>query len=150
VHEIDVHHCTIDEALKAFVETYNRRVAGRQPFRIIHGYGSSGTGGAIKRKLHAFLMQNPAALEWVPGENVDGNPGHTLIYPKKALPTEEDALSNGIVEYCSVPRTESKIMGEFRRHGQPAVKAALRKLLREARLQEVLKAGHTCFVVSRS
>lgn len=36
------------------------RVTGSKTVKIIHGYGSSGKGGAIKRDTHAFLSQKLA------------------------------------------------------------------------------------------
>ncbi len=47
--------------------------AGRQSaIKVIHGYGSSGKGGAIKREVHILLRhkkQTGAIKEFVPGED---------------------------------------------------------------------------------
>lgn len=49
---LDLHGITVDEALEHFVEQYNLRVKGGHlgGWTIVHGYGSSGKGGAIRSK----------------------------------------------------------------------------------------------------
>ncbi len=47
--EIDLHGYTVAEAIEIFVKFYNGRVAtgDLSSLSVIHGYGSSGTGGRI-------------------------------------------------------------------------------------------------------
>jgi hypothetical protein len=145
--EIDLHGLTVAEAIAAFVTAYNRTLS-RHPggaLRVVHGYGSSGEGGVILRRLRSFLEQHSKHLTWVAGENVDLNPGHTLVHPRKPLPTGLDRLSASILEYCSTPRTEEKIAGEFRKHTAREVKETIRRLKQNGSLREVLKNGHKTY-----
>lgn len=145
--EIDLHHHTADEALRAFVAFYNRefRKGSREPIRVIHGYGSSGEGGVIRRKLRTFLETCSASLEWKPGEDIENNPGFSMVYPRRSLPDVDVQLAAAILAFCVTPRTESKIAGEFRKYGQSAVKEAIRGLLKQGRLKESYKGGHRLF-----
>jgi hypothetical protein len=147
MHELDLHGHTVDEALKIFVEFYNRHVrSSREPLRIIHGYGSTEKGGKIRKNLRVFLEVGAGSLEWKPGEDVEGNPGVTIVYPRKVLHAREDQLAAGILEFCSIPRTESKIAGEFRKHAPREIKEAIRSLVRRGLMKEILKGGHETYV----
>jgi hypothetical protein len=146
--ELDLHDHTVDEALRVFVEFYNRHVrsSSREPLRIIHGYGSTEKGGKIRVKLRSFLEVGAGSLEWKPGEDAEGNPGVTIVYPRKVLHASEDQLAAAILEFCSIPRTESKIAGEFRKHAPREIKEAIRALVRQGQLKVVLKGGHETYV----
>src|ERR1700733_8517004 len=98
--ELDLHDHTVDEALRVFVEFYNRHVrsGSREPLRIIHGYGSTEKGGKIRKKLRLFLESGAGSLEWKTGEDVEGNPGVTIVYPKKILQAREAQLAGDILE----------------------------------------------------
>src|SRR5947209_20578164 len=108
MHELDLHGLTVDEALKVFVEFYNRHVrkSSREPLRIIHGYGSTEKGGKIRQKIRIFLDRGGDSLNWKTGEEVEGNPGVTIVYPRKILHAREDQLAGDILEFCSIPRSE--------------------------------------------
>jgi len=85
---IDVHGRSVTEAMRAFIAFYNGclRKGYRESIEVIHGYGSSGTGGVILQELRRYLAANAGRLEsFVPGESV-GNLGVTIVYPKKILP----------------------------------------------------------------
>ncbi len=52
-------------------ELVSARAGGARALKIIHGYGSSGKGGAIKREVHSFLRQKKRSgviREYVAGE----------------------------------------------------------------------------------
>jgi len=141
-----VHQCTVAEALELFHAFYNRQFAGGTPsFTVIHGYGSSGEGGRIRKALRAFLEGFADTLTWKTGEELDGNPGCTVVYPKKPLPSTTDLLGVEILRYCSVPRTEDKIVGEFHRHGQRQIKESIRRLKQQSRLREIFKGAHKMY-----
>src|SRR5438552_15680580 len=58
--EVDLHGHTVDEALRIFIDVYNRHVRSRskESLRVIHGYGSATEGldgGRIRRKIRTFL-----------------------------------------------------------------------------------------------
>jgi hypothetical protein len=148
--ELDVHGLTIDEALKVFVEFYNRLAKGssREPLRVVHGWGSSGEGGKIRLKLRQLLADAGTNLDWKPGENVEGNLGVTIVYPRKVIHPRENQLTAAILEFCSTPRTESKIAGQFRKYEPREIKQAIRLLVRRGQMKEILKAGHTAYLSS--
>src|SRR5436309_2752352 len=136
MNELDLHGFTVDEALRVFVEFYNRHVHGssREPLRIVHGYGSSEKGGKIRLRIRALLEVGAASLDWKPGEDVEGNPGVTIVYPRKILATFQNQLAADILAFCSIPRTESKIAGEFRKNSALEIKEAIRTLVRQGQL----------------
>ncbi len=145
-HELDLHEQTWLEAQQIFIDFYNDwlRGAGVGPaaaIDVIHGYGSSGTGGVLRKRLRNFLDEQAlqGRLEFTPGEYVDANPGHTVVRPIAPLPVAHELLAGEIWTYCERPRTLSKITGKFRRHGEPAVRAAVDSLVRQRRVRTVGK-----------
>ena len=150
--ELDLHGRTSDEALRVFVQVYNQHVrrGSRESLRVIHGYGSTGEGGKIRRKIRAFLETADANLEWKCGEDVEGNPGLTIVYPGQALPSLENELASKMLHFCSIPRTESKIAAEFRKYSPREIKLVIRTLVRQGRIQEVLKGGRQTYVTATS
>ena len=67
---------------------------------------------------------------------------------RKLLHARGEQLAVRILEFCSTARTESKIAGEFRKYDAREIKEAIRALLRQGRLKEVFKGGHTTYVRS--
>ena len=149
--ELDLHGHTWNEAKNAFTHLYNESFTGTgepsvSTIDIVHGYGSTGEGGIIRTRLRKFLERHTDYLEFVPGEDMDGNQGHTLVAPQKPLPKDEDVLLEDIVEYCERPRTQEKIAGEFiRRADAPSIRQALGQLQRQGRLQRVVKNNRPMF-----
>ena len=132
-HELDLHGRTWSEALQDFIDFYNHSFdhatdPATVQLSVIHGYGSTGVGGTIQKRLRAFLVKRSDYLEFTPGENMDGNQGCTIVKPIKRLPDEKELLVEAIWNYCERSRTQSKIMGEFRKHGQPEIIQAIRSL----------------------
>ena len=87
--KIDLHGLPEREAIAKFIRDYNAyvREGGRDPIHVVHGYGSSsGKGGVIQRALRVFLATHRAKLEGVIEGEVLGNPGFTVVYPKRLLP----------------------------------------------------------------
>ena len=138
---VDLHGKTWSEGLADFIDRYNRILpvgkAASETLDVVHGYGSGGTGGAMRVRIRAFLERHSRHLEYTPGEEVDGNPGHTLVLPALPLPEMGDLLAEQIWEYCATPRVQSKITGRFRRHGDPKVMQAVRALEKQGRLRAV-------------
>lgn len=150
--EIDLHERTWYEALPAFVALYNevvQRAAGGAAgtLDVIHGYGSTGTGGVLRKRLQNFLQEQArqGRLEFTPGEHVDANLGHTLVQPIQPLPAAHEMLAEEVWSYCQRPRTLTKISGKFRRHGEPSVKAAISSLVRQRRLTMVGKGSRKTY-----
>ena len=135
---LDLHGLTWTEAQAAFIDFYNGAVgrAGGNAGRldVVHGYGSTGTGGVLRTRLQGFLERHKPCLEFQPGENVDGNRGHTIVVPLKPLPSLGEQLVEEIWAYCERPRAQSKIIGKFRRHGETEVLRALKVLEKQQRL----------------
>jgi hypothetical protein len=144
--EIDLHGYTVDEALKAFLVFYNKNAGGGARLRIIHGYGAVSESARILRKLREFLATAASNLDWKRGEDVEGNPGVTIVYAHKKLPSADNLLEQEILEFCSLPRTESKIAGQLRQYPPREVKAALRALVRRGDLNSLEKSSETVFL----
>lgn len=146
---LDLHGLTWAEAQASFIEFYNgvvRRVGGNAGrLDVVHGYGSTGTGGVLRSRLRGFLERNRSYLEFKPGEEVDGNLGHTIVVPLKQLPHLGEQLMEEIWAYCERPRIKSKITGKFRRHGTDEVLRAIRVLEKQHRLRTVTHGGHRLY-----
>ena len=112
--DLDLHGYTVAEGIERFVEQYNARVKRGQLgcWTIVHGYGSSGEGCAIREKLRAFLAQHSDKLLHEAGDTY-GNPGWTWVYPKLRLPDQRERLGIEIFNFCSTPKGEEKILREF-------------------------------------
>ncbi len=149
--EIDLHDYLVHEALEALTERCNAVLARgeRKPIKVIHGYGSHGRGGALRTRLRSFLAANSQFVSFTPGEQIDGNPGYTMVYPLRRLPTHADALCKEILTYCIKPRSEEKIVGKFRRNGMAAIQQAIKKLIGEGKLVKLRKGKYTCYQTIR-
>ncbi len=151
--EIDLHGCTRVEALEMLIRFYNDRVrrSNRTRFDVIHGYGSSGTGGTLRTCIRNFLGRHADYLRFEPGENYSpANPGKTLIIPMKELPDAVDILAEEILEYCVTPRTLSKISGKFRRYGDGKVQAALKNLEKQGAVSSFFKGQYRHYQANQS
>ena len=136
--DLDLHGYSVAEAIEVFVQQYNERVdsAHYGSWKIIHGYGSTGKGGAIRAKLRAFLDQHLDKLRYEPGEDY-GDPGWTLVYPKFRLPDRRARMATAILSFCSEGKTEEKILREFAHMGEVQVKQAVRSLAKQGKLKAV-------------
>jgi len=132
--EIDLHGYQVVEAIDIFVKHYNERVkrGDLSPISVIHGYGSGGEGGRIRTALLKLLKTSEENLSF---QQDAWNPGKTVIYPVKVLPSGAGIISSEIVDYCHLPRPESKILGKFRRFGDLNVKNTLRRLVKQGILR---------------
>ncbi len=145
---IDLHGRTWSESLVELIATYNRVLAtgtSSEVLEVVHGYGSTGTGGSLRRRIRSFLAAHSDRLEFQPGEDADGNPGHTIVLPIQPLPEVSDLLAEQVLEYCETARTQSKIAGKFRRYGDPSVIRAVRTLERQGRLRAVARGRNKTY-----
>ncbi len=145
---IDLHGRTWSESLTELIATYNRIVANgssSEILEIVHGYGSSGAGGSLRRRVRSFLAAHGDRLEFKPGEEADSNPGHTLVVPRQPLPEVTDLLAEQVLEYCETARTQSKIAGKFRRYGDPQVIQAIRSLEKQGRLRATTRGRNKAY-----
>lgn len=142
--KLDLHNLTVREALDAFVRFYNAQFTQSRPaeFEVVHGYGSTGEGGEIRKRLRKFMAAHPKKMLVRRGEHVTGNSGVTFVTPLHPLPSTEDALEGEILAYCESPRTEAKIVGKFRTAGQPQVKQALKNMVKSGTLRRFYKGAY--------
>ena len=137
--EIDLHDKTTNEAIEFFIEKYNQAIKNsyKDSIYVIHGYGSSGKGGKIKRVFHNYLKENSNLLKY----EFDSNPGAVIIYPKKALPTKLTTLEKDILNFCtinskSIKKIESKF---FKKADVKDIKKVLNSLVKRELLDKSLK-----------
>lgn len=147
--KLDLHHHTVTQALDLFVHFYNAQLSrgDRSTIEVVHGYGSSGEGGEIRKRLRLMLERNQRKLSYEFGDRKTGNPGVTYVKPFKALPTASDALQMEILAYCLTARTEGKIIGEFRNYGQKKVKSILNQMVKNEKLRKFQKGAYTHYQV---
>lgn len=144
---IDLHGCTVPEAMRQFTNFYNDCVrCGFQGFiEVIHGYGSSGTGGAIQQELRRYLAANSDRLEMYVAGDAIGNPGITKVYPKRLLPVIQDEngaqsikVREAIIEFCDTPKARERLFIKLRgRFGERVLRDEIRRLIREGLLREI-------------
>ena len=146
---LDLHGLTWAEAEASFIEFYNQTLRqvgkGAVGLDVVHGYGSTGTGGVLRTRLRGFLGRYESCLDFQTGEKVDGNPGHTIVVPLKPLPSLLDQLSQDIWDFCDRPRSQSKIIGKLRRHGQTAVLSTIKTLEKQKRLRPSNQGAHNLY-----
>ena len=146
---LDLHGLTWAEAETSFIELYNQtlRQGGKDPVRLNvgHGYGSTGSGGVLRTRLRGLLSRYESRLNFQTGEQVDGNPGHTIVTPLKFLPSLQDQLYQDIWGFCDRPRSQSKIIGKFRKHGEMTVLSAIKTLERQKRLRPSNQGAHKLY-----
>ena len=144
---IDLHGYTVSEAMRRFVDFYNGCVrSGHRGFiEVIHGYGSSGTGGAIQQELRRYLIANADRLEMYVAGDAVGNPGITKVYPKRLLPTVQAGVGSrssdareAILKFCEAPKAREKVFVKLRgRFGDSTLREELSRLIRDGLLREV-------------
>lgn len=141
---LDLHGYTVSEAVDLFVRTYNNRVGkgDLSRFRVVHGYGSSGTGGKIKTLLRRLLS---ASEEFLSFETDPYNSGVTIVIPLKRLPDGAGVIWAEVLEFCGTGKSESKILGKFRNHGDLNVKRTLQKLVKQGKLTCTQKGRHRIY-----
>ena len=141
-HELDLHDHTRPEAIQAFITLYNdafdRAIdPAAIQLKLVHGYGSTGEGGVLRKRLRSFLEGLRDRLDFTPGEDIDGNQGCTVVSVIKRLPEWNDLLEEQIWEYVEgapTSRSQEKIVGRFRSHGQPQVMQAIKSLQKKGQM----------------
>lgn len=80
---LDLHRCTVEEALVRLAREYNANLTREPPqdLDVIHGQGRAPGGGRIRKVLRRFLKAHGHAIGYCLGENLDRNPGHTVLHP---------------------------------------------------------------------
>ncbi len=147
--DLDIHGKTWPEVRTEFREIYNaavRAAHGGKTINIIHGYGSTGTGGVLQARFRKYLKKHESRLTFKPGEELDGNPGRTAVEAISPLPDDDEILEDLILDYCRQPRTRDKIAGRFRRYGDPKIRQAVQSLLAAPPLlNKIVKSGRDMY-----
>jgi len=94
---INLHNFTVAEAIREFVRFYNACVRSgyRGRLEVIHGYGSSGSGGVIREELRRYLKAHDEIFgEYLAGESLR-NPGVTILYPGEKLAAMPMGMGGG-------------------------------------------------------
>jgi hypothetical protein len=144
---LDLHGFTVAEAIELFVRDYNARVDNNQfgCWKVIHGYGSTGRGGAIRIKLRALMDEHLDKLRYETGEEY-GDPGWTFVHPKVRLPDQRERMAAAILSFCSTGKTEEKILREFAQLGDVEVRKTVRSLTKQGKLRIVNKGARTLYL----
>lgn len=136
---IDLHEMNRNEAIRFFIDKYNEAFRGgyREEITVIHGYGSSGRGGVIKKELREFLDSHRGYLTYT----VATNPGATLVTPLKAINEMQDMISMEVLEFCRIsPKTMDKIKGNFfKKYKNNEINACVKRLVKQGYLTANLK-----------
>ena len=137
--ELDLHGCTVKQAMEKFACLYNERVGEGKlgsPIVVIHG---DNHGDRIKRRLRAFLNKHKDSLSFQYGEDREQNPGCTWVWPRQLLPSTDQILADKILEYCQSPKTTEKIFQECRHHefDELGIARLIRSLVKSGHLIEV-------------
>lgn len=135
--EIDLHDKNVNEAINYFMEKYNENFSFKKRIRVIHGYGSSGVGGIIKKR---FKELSEAYKGYFKVEQ-DSNMGVTIVIPIKPLPIGNILLEKELLGFCEEnPKSYSKIQNKFiKRYSNDELKKAIKLLLKKSELEEILK-----------
>ncbi len=143
--ELDLHGLTGADALRHFLEFYSGRFRSgcTTPFKVIHGWGSSGQGGnVISGTLTALLDKHPDKASYA------RHLGYMIVHPTFPLPTITQCLEEQILEYCVSPRTQSELESKFHAWTSGAILNATRRLKRSGRLREVWKGRYRHFATT--
>jgi hypothetical protein len=146
---VDLHHRTVAEALREFIRFYNDCLRGnyRGRIEVIHGYGSTGSGGVIRKKLREYLAAHAESFgSFLDGDGL-GNPGVTIVYPKKLLPETAggggassllNPAQEAIRKYCATPKAKERILIKLRgRFGDRVLSAEIHTMVNCGALEEI-------------
>jgi hypothetical protein len=139
---IDLHGLSVDVAMQTFIERCNQLFSGgyRGTIAVVHGYGSSGQGGAIKERLKSFLVKHADYFDAPAWDG--GNPGVTAIRQLKLLPAEHaGGVHEQIIVFLQAPKTEAKILAKFHARPVAEIKGLLRELRGRGLICEINKSG---------
>lgn len=136
---IDLHNMNRNDAIRFFIEKYNDAVGSgyRDEIIVIHGYGSSGKGGIIKKEFRDFLKKHKEYMDFM----VDVNPGTTLVIPMKKVNQLQDLISTEVMDYCrAAPRSMDKIKGNFfKKYTNAEINSCVKKLVKQGLIIRILK-----------
>lgn len=138
---------TVYEAMVKFVSIFNAQAKKNymKPFSIVHGYGSSGEGGRIKKALYDYLNLHKPACR-ISAENQ----GTSIIMPRKQLPDYISIIDEYILEICTAPKPLNKIIGlvfkKYRSFTETSIQKRLNLLIKQGKLRVVIKGNYRCYL----
>ncbi|ADO83646.1 Smr/MutS family protein [Ilyobacter polytropus] len=143
---IDLHNMTCNDAIRFFITKYNELYKNgyRGSIEVIHGYGSHGEGGVIKKRLRKFLLENKSSLKFT----INANPGVTFVVPVKAIPQMKNEISKDILEFCREnPKSLDKIKGNFfKKYTNREILATVKSLVKKGELESFFKKNHEVYL----
>ena len=110
--EIDLHDKNVNEAINYFMIKYNEILSKgfKGEINVIHGYGSSGVGGKIKKRFKEFSDAYTSYFR----VSYNNNIGVTVVKPIKVLPNYDFLFENELLNFCSeTPKSLNKIQNKF-------------------------------------
>jgi hypothetical protein len=141
---------TCDDAIRFFIKKYNEvfKNGYRGKIEVIHGYGSGGKGGVIKKRLRTFLTENKNSLNFV----IDANPGVTFVTPMKSIPDMKNAISRDLLEFCKdSPKSMDKIKGNFfKKYTNKEIVSTVNSLSKKGELETLLKKNHKVYFTNEN
>jgi hypothetical protein len=156
---IDLHECTVAEAIGAFVRFYNAclRSGYRGRIEVIHGYGSMGVGGKIRAELRKYLEAHKETFgEYLAGESLR-NPGVTILYVKETLagaPRGQGSMNpaqEAIRRFCNIPKSKEQILAKLTgRFGDRVLGAEIRNMVNTGALRAIRGGDGTVQYKGRS
>lgn len=147
--EIDLHDKSVNEAIRYFIEKYNEILSNgfKEQINVIHGYGSTGVGGKIKKRFKEVSEVYKAHFKTIPGSNI----GITIIKPLKMIPDENFLLQKSLLEFCSSsPKNLSKINNNFfKEYTNAEIKKVIHQLIKKDLLVQIVKSD-ICYQTKKS
>jgi hypothetical protein len=141
---------TCDDAIRFFIKKYNEvfKNGYRGKIEVIHGYGSGGKGGVIKKRLRTFLTENKNSLNFV----IDANPGVTFVTPMKSIPDMKNAISRDLLKFCKdSPKSMDKIKGNFfKKYTNKEIVSTVNSLSKKGELETLLKKNHKVYFTNEN
>ncbi len=137
--EVDLHGLTVQEGLATLVQKYNSLVGSPHcELVVVHGYGSGGSDGILKRKVRAFL-KSVGVKFFTEKDGVRCNLGQTLVVVGSEKISVAQGLEQKILDFCENPKTKEKIFSKFHKSGVEVVQTAFSSLVKSGLLAEKQK-----------
>lgn len=137
--EIDLHDKNVNEAINYFMTKYNEILSKgfKGEINVIHGYGSSGVGGKIKKRFKEFSEAYTSYFK----VSYNNNIGITIVKPIKVLPNYDFLFENELLSFCSeTPKSLNKIQNKFfKTHNNLEIKKTINNLIKKGFLTEIYK-----------
>lgn len=144
--ELDLHGYYALEALNHFIREYDSLAKkGQKELIVIHGYGSTGTGGVLLKTIRNYCLKQQ--INFIPGDEIDFNPGYTKVIIDKRISPENRSLNAELLEFLQTPKPLSKILNQFRNEDEVKIQQRLKKLVKEQILEIILKGRSRCYKV---